>query len=105
MTQQNPILTLSKCQAATNVLPLEHESSPKNDISYFSGALSPVRRKIYEEGFEAYLTGKTNPYSGSGKKYWESGWHDAMRKDDEALEIESINAHNAMMDESVDFDH
>ncbi|HDM8209291.1 TPA: hypothetical protein P0E34_004535 [Vibrio campbellii] len=33
MTQQNPILTLSKCQAATNVSPLERESSPKNDSS------------------------------------------------------------------------
>ena len=33
MTRQNPNLTLPKCQTATNVSPLEHESSPKNDSS------------------------------------------------------------------------
>ena len=34
MTRQNPSLTLPKCQTATNVSPLEHESSPKNDNSW-----------------------------------------------------------------------
>ena len=34
MTRQNPNLTLPKCQTATNVSPLEHESSPKNDSSW-----------------------------------------------------------------------
>ncbi|EGQ8101920.1 hypothetical protein MW344_003752 [Vibrio parahaemolyticus] len=34
MTRQNSTLTLSKSQSATNVSPLEHESSPKNDISW-----------------------------------------------------------------------
>ncbi|EJV8818773.1 hypothetical protein [Vibrio parahaemolyticus] len=33
MAQQNSTLTLSKCQTATNVSPLERESSPKNDVS------------------------------------------------------------------------
>ena len=33
MAQKNSTLTLSKCQTATNVSPLERESSPKNDIS------------------------------------------------------------------------
>ncbi|EJV8818764.1 hypothetical protein [Vibrio parahaemolyticus] len=34
MAQQNSTLTLSKCQTATNVSPLERESSPKNDSSW-----------------------------------------------------------------------
>lgn len=34
MVQQNSTLTLSKCQTATNVSPLERESSPKNDVSW-----------------------------------------------------------------------
>ena len=33
MAQQNSTLTLPKCQTATNVSPLEHESPPKNDVS------------------------------------------------------------------------
>ncbi|EHD1698312.1 hypothetical protein [Vibrio harveyi] len=33
MAQQNSTLTLSKCQTATNVSPLERESPPKNDFS------------------------------------------------------------------------
>ncbi|MDK9783728.1 hypothetical protein KIT90_20325 [Vibrio sp. B172a] len=34
MAQQNSTLTLPKCQTATNVSPLESESSPKNDASW-----------------------------------------------------------------------
>ncbi|HHP0488713.1 TPA: hypothetical protein ACRZ4F_005484 [Vibrio harveyi] len=34
MAQQNSTLTLPKCQTATNVSPLEHESPPKNDVSW-----------------------------------------------------------------------
>ena len=34
MTRQTPALTLPKCQTATNVSPLESESSPKNDSSW-----------------------------------------------------------------------
>jgi len=33
MAQQHSTPTLSKLNSATNVSPLEHESSPKNDIS------------------------------------------------------------------------
>lgn len=35
MTRQNSTLTLSKSQSATNVSPLESESSPKNDNSWY----------------------------------------------------------------------
>ncbi|MCR9941900.1 hypothetical protein [Vibrio owensii] len=103
MTDSNVIRsTITKQPESTKFSNLESKAASKDE---FLKSSTGLRRKIYEEGFDAYLTGKTNPYSGSGKKYWESGWHDAMRKDDEALEIESINAHNAMMDEPVDFDH
>ncbi|SON51561.1 hypothetical protein [Vibrio tapetis] len=37
MAQQNSTLTLSKCQTATSVSPLEHESSPKHDVSLSEG--------------------------------------------------------------------
>ena len=33
MAQQNSTLTLSTCQTATSVSSLEHESSPKHDVS------------------------------------------------------------------------
>ncbi|MEZ8862530.1 hypothetical protein [Vibrio sp. 10N.247.311.51] len=34
MAQQNSTPTLSRLNSATSVSPLEHESSPKNDISW-----------------------------------------------------------------------
>jgi len=43
MAQQHSTPTLSKLNSATNVSPLEHESSPKNDNSWASSLLSTRR--------------------------------------------------------------